>query len=560
MPSEWFGTPGSGWTAFAPEGYVEPRELSADVVVVGGGHNSLVASTYLARAGLDVLLLERLDHVGGAAVSAQTFPEHDARLSRYSYLVSLMPQALVDDLGLRLELRSRDTASYTPYERDGEAHGLLVETDAGDATRASFRELTGSDDAFEAWQAFYGEVATLADAVAPTFLRPLPRRADLGPVVDQQVWTDVVEQPLGVALERRFDDDLVRGVVGTDGLIGTFASLHDPSLAQNRCFLYHLVGNGTGEWRVPVGGMGAVTGELERVAREAGVRISTGTTVTSVHPVAEHEGLRDLDDFDPPEPAHVNLDAKDADGQLLVEAQYVLSGIAPHALDPLMWPPRPGDQEGPTRPTGSQLKINLLVSRLPRLRSGDDPAVAFAGTFHVDEAMSQVEALHAAAAQGEQPFASGELYCHTLTDRSILGPELAASEAQTLTYFGLHTPYENLLDDGAAEREYRRFLTAIDAHLAEPLEPLVLGVEVKTPADVEAALAMPGGHIFHGDLAWPWLEDDEAADSPAQRWGVATAHDRVLLCGSGARRGGAVSGIGGHNAAHALLELLGRRP
>jgi phytoene dehydrogenase-like protein len=557
MPSEWYGEPGLGWTAVAPEGYVEPRHETCDVVVVGGGHNALVAATYLARAGLDVVLLERLEHVGGAAVSARTFPEHDARLSRYSYLVSLMPRELVDDLGLDLELRSRATASYTPYERDGEARGLLVQTDEGEATRASFRALTGSDDAFEAWQAFYAEVGVLADAVAPTLLRPLPRRSDLGHVVDQQVWTDVVERPLGAALERRFDDDLVRGVVGTDALIGTFASLHDPSLVQNRCFLYHLVGNGTGEWRVPVGGMGAVTGELERVAREAGVRILTGTRVTSVRQVPAHQGLRDLDELDPPRPAYVEVQANDADGHLVLEAAHVLSGVAPHALETLL---RPGLEPEVERPSGAQLKINLLVSRLPRLRSGDDPAVAFAGTFHVDEAMSQVETLHDAASRGEQPFASGELYCHTLTDRSILGPELAATDAQTLTWFGLHTPYENLLDERAGEREYRRFLAAMDAYLAEPLEPLVLGVEVKTPADVEAALAMPGGHIFHGDLAWPWLEDDEPADSPAERWGVATARDRVLFCGSGARRGGAVSGIAGHNAAHALLEILGRSP
>lgn len=552
--SRWCGEPGSGWYASAPEETRPSREETADVVVVGGGHNALVAATYLARAGLDVVLLERLDQVGGAAVSAQAFPEHDARLSRYSYLVSLMPQALVDELGLRLELRSRPTASYTPYERAGEARGLLVETDEGDATRDSFRALTGDDIAFEAWQAFYGEVGALADAVAPTFLRPLPRRRDLGPVVDQQVWTDVVERPLGEALERRFADDLVRGVVGTDALIGTFASLHDPSQVQNRCFLYHLVGNGTGEWRVPVGGMGAVTAELERVACEAGVRILMGTQVTSVEQVEAREAC---DCGDPGDEPGVVVAATSDDGHLVVSASYALSGIAPHALDALL---EDDDVQRSARPRGSQLKINLLVSRLPRLRSGDDPAAAFAGTFHVDEAMSQVEALHAAAVGGEQPFASGELYCHTLTDRSILGPELAASEAHTLTWFGLHTPYENLLDDGAADREYRRFLTAIDAYLAEPLEPLVLGVEVKTPSDVEEALAMPGGHIFHGDLAWPWLEDDEQADGPAARWGVATAHDRILLCGSGARRGGAVSGIAGHNAAHALLELLGRRP
>jgi phytoene dehydrogenase-like protein len=103
-----------------------------DIVIVGGGHNALVAATYLARAGKDVVVLERLPHVGGAAVSAQPFEGLDARLSRYSYLVSLMPQQLIDELGLRLELRSRDTASYTPYD----GGGLLVETVAGAATEA----------------------------------------------------------------------------------------------------------------------------------------------------------------------------------------------------------------------------------------------------------------------------------------------------------------------------------------------------------------------------------------------------------------------------------------
>ncbi|WP_375002605.1 phytoene desaturase family protein [Aeromicrobium sp. CTD01-1L150] len=514
------------------------RESSqpADVTIVGGGHNALVAATYLARAGRDVLLLERLGHVGGAAVSARAFPDHDARLSRFSYLVSLMPQSLVDDLGLQLELRSRPTASFTPYERDGIARGLLVETDEGEATRASFRELTGSDEAFGAWQEFYAEVAELAEAVAPTFLEPLPRRQDLG-CVDLPIWTDVVERPLGEAIERRFTDDVVRGVVGTDALIGTFASLHEDSLVQNRCFFYHLVGNGTGEWRVPVGGMGAVTAELERVALDAGVRILTGADVVGIDP----------------DTSGVTVQWRDATGHHETRTDWVLSGVAPWVLDGLL----PDASPTQAKPSGAQFKINLLVSRLPALRSGLDPHVAFAGTFHVNEDMSQLEELHAAATRGQAPFAAGELYCHTLTDRSILGPELADSPAQTLTYFGLHTPCENLTDTESGDRAYRQFLQAIDQHLAEPLEPLVLGVEHKTPSQVEAELNMPGGHIFHGDLAWPWLEDEEQAATPAARWGVATEHPRVLVCGSGARRGGAVSGIAGHNAAHALLESFG---
>ena len=500
-------------------------ETGERVVIVGGGHNALVAATYLARAGLEVVLLERLPHVGGAAISAAVFDGLDARLSRYSYLVSLMPQRLIADLGLNLELRSRDTASYTPYD----GGGLLIETVEGEPTRSSFRDLTGSDEEFAAWQRFYAEVATVADVIAPTLLSPLPHIGELRDQVEMAIWTDLVDEPLGTAIERRFSDDLVRGVVGTDALIGTFASLHDPTLIQNRCFLYHLIGNGTGEWRVPVGGMGAVTAELERVAREAGVEIRTDTTVDRID--ARPDG------------------ATVAGHGFTLEADWVLSGVAPYVLAHLL------GEAPPAKPSGSQFKLNLLVSRLPQLTSGIDPAIAFAGTFHLGEAMTELEAAWAQAAAGALPdHAVGELYCHTLTDRSILGSDLVETEAQTLTYFGLHTPYEVLPDDAAAQRAYAQFLTAINSHLAEPIEPLILGVEHKTPAQIEEALAMPGGHIFHGDLQWPWLEEGEKPRNPAEHWGVATTRPRVLLCGSGARRGGAVSGIGGHNAAHAILD------
>ena len=496
-----------------------------DVVIVGGGHNALVAATYLARSGLDVVVLERLPHVGGAAISARPFVGLDARLSRYSYLVSLMPQQLIDDLGLRLELRSRDTASYTPYP----GGGLLVETVPSGATADSFRALTGSDDELAAWETFYDEVAGLAAVVAPTLLAPLPHIGNLRDLSDMSIWTDIVDEPLGTAIERRFSHDLVRGVAGTDALIGTFASLHDRTLVQNRCFLYHLVGNGTGEWRVPVGGMGAVTGELERVAREAGADLRTGTTVTGISATADGVVV--------------------SSGGHSITAGWALSGVAPHVLAGLL-----GD-EPPPRPSGSQFKINLLVSRLPRLTSGIDPAIAFAGTFHLGESMTELEQAWRQAASGSLPDnAAGELYCHTLTDRSILGPELDAAGAQTLTYFGLHTPYEVLPDAEAGERAYAQFVAAIDEHLVEPITPLILGVEHKTPAQIEEALSMPGGHIFHGDLQWPWLEEGERPRGPAERWGVATGHPRVLLCGSGARRGGAVSGIAGHNAAHAVLD------
>jgi len=501
------------------------------VIIVGGGHNALVASIYLAREGFTVDLLERLPQVGGAAVSAAAFDGYDARLSRFSYLVSLMPADLIAELGLELELRSRATASFTPYDSPAGPSGLLVETDEGPATQESFRTLTGGDAEFAAWQRFYAEVSTVARAVAPSFLEPLPTAAAIRDQVDPAIWADLIERPLGEAIERRFSDDLVRGVVATDALIGTFAPLHDPSLVQNRCFLYHLMGNGTGEWRVPVGGMGAVSGELERVAREAGVRIHTDCDVTSVE-------------------AHDDRVEVRGHGVELT-ADWVLSGVAPYVLSLLR-----GRDPGP-RPSGSQFKVNVLVSRLPRLRSGIDPAVAFAGTFHVGESFSDLESAYREAAAGALPSrAVGELYCHTLTDRSILGSDLAATDAQTLTYFGLHTPDAVLPDAEAGRRAFEQFIAALDAHLAEPIEPLILGVEYKTPRQIEEELAMPGGHIFHGDLQWPWIDDPQTPRLPAERWGVATDHPRILTCGSGARRGGAVSGIGGHNAAHALLDIV----
>lgn len=507
-----------------------------DVAIVGGGHNALVAATYLARAGHAVEILEARESVGGAAVSDRPFRGVDVRLSRYAYLVSLMPQALIDDLGLALGLRHRSVASCTPYEGPDGPAALLV-TDDREATRASFRALTGGDAEHDAWEAFYADAQRLVDAVAPSVLSPLPGESEVRAAVPDGVWRDLVEHPLGEMIEQRFADDLVRGVVATDALIGTFASLHEATLVQNRCFLYHVLG---GPWRVPVGGMGAVTTELARVARQAGARLSTRTRATAVEPG----------------PDGVTIHVEGPDGvPRLVRADWLLSGVAPAVLAELC-----GDAA--VRPVGSQLKLNLVVSRLPRLRSGVDPAIAFAGTFHSGEGYADLERVHATVAGGAglgqlSGPPPGEVYCHTLTDPSILSPDLAAAGAHTLTYFGLHvraddpTPREDLARDA---------VDGLESHLAEPLEPLLLMdadgmpcLEAKVPSDVEADLGMPGGHIFHGDLAWPWLP--EPGEGPAEAWGVATRYPRVLVCGSGAVRGGAVSGIAGHNAAHALLEL-----
>ncbi|MBT7925687.1 MAG: NAD(P)/FAD-dependent oxidoreductase, partial [Micrococcales bacterium] len=163
-----------------------------------------------------------------------------------------------------------------------------------------------------------------------------------------------------------------------------------------------------------------------------------------------------------------------------------------------------------------------------------------------------------------------EIYCHSLTDPSILGPDLRALGAQTLTVFALHAPHSLVANLTAAEHDAMRakleaaVISSLNSVLAEPIEDLLIldsnqkpCIETKTTRDLEEALKLPGGNIFHEPLSWPFAEDDEPLDSPAARWGVATDDPKVLICGASARRGGAVSGIGGHNAAMAALEIFG---
>ncbi|WP_190089008.1 phytoene desaturase family protein [Streptomyces melanogenes] len=516
-----------------------PAHQVYDTVIVGGGHNGLVAAAYLARAGRSVLVLERLGHTGGAAVSTRPFAGVDARLSRYSYLVSLLPRKIVDDLGLRFAVRKRTVSSYTPVVRDGRPTGLLV-GGGEERTRASFRRLTGSDAAYTAWEEFYGMTRRAAERIFPTLTEPLPTRADLRERLgDDTAWRVLFEEPIGVAVEERFDDDLVRGVVLTDALIGTFADAHDPSLAQNRCFLYHVIGGGTGDWDVPVGGMGAFTDALAGAARAAGAEIVIGHEATALRT----DGRA------------AEVDFRTEFGEGTVAARHVLVNASPEALAALTGDPAPEPAEG------AQLKVNMLLTRLPRLKDTSvDPREAFAGTFHIGEGYGELATAYAQAASGVLPTAPpSEIYCHSLTDPSILGPELAERGYQTLTLFGLHTP-ARLFAGTAEEHDKTRevlleaTLAQLDAHLAEPLADCLATdadgrpcIEAKTPLDLERELRLPGGNIFHRPLSFPYAQES------AGRWGVATAHPNVLLCGAGAVRGGGVSGIPGHNAAMAVL-------
>lgn len=509
-----------------------------DVAVVGGGHNGLVAAAYLARAGLRVRVLEKLDTVGGAAISAQAFDGVDARLSRYSYLVSLLPAQILDDLGAQVRLARRTYSSYTPNPSDGGRTGLLI------GPPSSFGAVGASSDE-AAFADFYRRCRLVTEPLWPTLTDPLIRRSEARSRVVAgggdagAAWEALVEKPVGRAIAESFSSDLVRGVVATDALIGTFADLGEESLRQNVCFLYHLLGGGVGIWDVPIGGMGAVTGALAGAARGFGADIVTGAEVLSVSPDGE-------------------VRYRVGDDEHRVAARFVLANVTPVVLAGLMGSPPP-ELEG-----GGQVKVNLMLRRLPRLRDDSVTAEqAFGGTFHINETWSQLESAYASASSGSIPDPLPcEIYCHSLADPSILSPALRESGAATLTVFGLHAPHEIQARDNDAMRIRLTdaVLASLNSVLAEPIQEVLMTdssgrpcIETKTTVDLEHALNMTGGNIFHGALRWPFAEDGAPLDSPAQQWGVATEHERILLCGSGAHRGGAVSGIGGHNAAMAVL-------
>jgi phytoene dehydrogenase-like protein len=399
-----------------------------DVVILGAGHNGLVAAAYLARTGLTVLLLEKNDYIGGATTSQKVFPDYDAQLSRYSYLVSLFPEKIIRDLGLKFELRRRATGSFTPYVKNGRHDALLLSNLSEAASRASIRALTGSETEFDQMQRFYHLSRIFAEHAWDSMLEPLMAKEEFRARFDRdeasrEAWRSLAKEPLGRAIERYLQNDLVRGLVLTDGKIGVFTHPHDPTLLQNRCFLYHLIGNKTGEWKVPVGGMGAVAKELEVVARQSGAEM-----VTRAH-------LRTLELNGKGRTVEFEINGK----QQTVDARFVLVNFGHNILAKILGETFEADRAD----EGSVFKINMLLRRLPKLKATRYPSSeAFCGTFHIDEGYEEMNLSYRQALEGRLPErVPGEVYCHTLTDDSILSPELRAQGFHTMTLFGLDTPW-----------------------------------------------------------------------------------------------------------------------
>ena len=302
------------------------------------------------------------------------------------------------------------------------------------------RELTGGDRAWDGYQALLRLEGAIAAQAWPSLLQPIRSRgywADrfTASALEREAWESFVERPLGEAIERHVQDDVLRGLLLTDGKIGVFGNAHDPSLIQNRCFLYHVIGQGTGEWRVPVGGMRTLVDGLVQRATDGHARIEENSPVLGVHDLGKRHAV-----------------VFEQDGrEHTVDADRVLVNAGPRTFARLF-----GREYAPiATDEGSVMKVNMLLRRLPRLRApGVTPAEAFAGSFHVDEGYAAMETSYRQAEAGALPdLPPFETYCHTLTDDSILSPALRADGYQTLTLFGLDAPYRLFAKDDEERKE-----------------------------------------------------------------------------------------------------------
>jgi phytoene dehydrogenase-like protein len=505
-----------------------------DATIIGAGHNGLVAACYLAMAGKSVLVIEREDAPGGASVSHQVFPDYEANLSRYSYLISLFPQRIIRELGLDLELLPRKISSYTPH---GDGGGTLIPKDDEGLLQRELDKLGPRE--WQGYRQLSAKQAAFAHLVWDSLLEPLRSRAEWERHFNQKgqrdLWRDFVERPIGELIERHVESDVLRGILLTDAKIGANTHAHDPSLLQNRTYIYHVIGNRTGDWLVPRGGMGNLTAQLVGRATSAGAQLLTGAQLLGSSHDASGSGL------------HVEHQGR----SLELRTRHLLWNATP---------PSAQDHSPTSAQEGTAFKINMLLKHLPRPKDrAVSPGQAFAGTYHIDESYSQLQASWQAATDGQIPDPlPGEIYCHTLTDPSILSPELQREGFHTLTYFGLDLPYSLFTGDNAAAKEVvvRRFMAGINRHLDTPIEGcLALDhqgepcIEAMSAVDLEAALGLPRGNIFHRPLSWFFAEQP----SEAGRYGCETDLPHVWVCGSSARRGGAVSGIPGRNAAIAIL-------
>jgi phytoene dehydrogenase-like protein len=529
-----------------------------DAIVVGAGHNGLVAAAYLARAGLRTLVLERRDRIGGTCVTEELWPGH--RVSRAAYVAGLLRPAVVAELGLAsrgLRLLRRDPSSFTPLP-DG--RGLLLGPDPALCRREIARFSSRDAEAYPRYEALLDRAARafepLLDAAPPDPARlrardlPLLARLARGAVGLRRDLTRVTRLLLAPArdtLAAWFESEPLRATLATDALIGAWAA---PSTPGTGYVLFHHVmgetGGARGVWAYVAGGMGTLSDAIADAARAAGAEIRTEAPVASIDVAGGRVRGVTLADGHSLEAPLVASCADPARTLLGLVGAAALPEAVAAELETL-------DFRSPV------VKINLALEGLPAFRGREgggsgEAGPEHCGTIHVGAAdLEALERSYAEAAAGRLP----ERPMVELTIPSALDSSLAPPGRHVASLFVQHVPPAIDRERWARERDgfADRVLALVD-EVAPGFSARVVHRDVLGPPELEDVFGLTGGNIFHGAMSLDRL----LFLRPLPGWArYRTPVDGLWLCGAGTHPGGGVMGACGRNAAREILRTIRRR-
>jgi phytoene dehydrogenase-like protein len=514
-----------------------------DAVVVGAGHNGLVAAAYLARSGRSVVVCERRHILGGACVTEELAP--GIRTSSGAYSLSLlMPEIWKElELGRRgLEVIPKDPQMFIPLP---EGDSLLIWRDPARTLEGLRRFSVREADGYERFNRFWDQIVPflrshlLSDAPPLEAVRTSAQRAGLG-----KIFRLAVESSAAEVVETFFSTDALQGAFVTQGVIGTARSPREPGTAY--VMAHHLlggVGGVDGTWGYVRGGMGSVTRAIASAAADAGVEFRVDAPVEEVLP---GEGVR-------------------LDGGEVIRARAVLSNADPKRTF-LTLLPRGAIDEGARRAIeaidtrGSVVKVNLALSELPDYVAmpGKDGGPQHRGTVEICPSVDYLERAWRQANDGgvaEEPFM--EVFCSSVVDDSLAPPG-----TYVVSCFAQYAPQVHAAGWPALREKAGDAVIATLARHAPNVPGAVVHREVLGPPDLEERFSLTGGNIFHGDI----VPGAIFGERPVPGWGggARTPVPGLYICGSGAHPGGGVMGAPGRNAAMAVLADLAaedsRRP
>jgi phytoene dehydrogenase-like protein len=522
-----------------------------DAIIIGAGHNGLVAAGYLARAGLRVLVLERRHVVGGACVTEETFPGF--KVSTAAYVNSLFHKAIVRDLrlaGYGYQVLARDPSSFTPFP-DGRS--LLMGPDP-DLTRKEIAKFSVRDA--ERYPHYEAMLERVADVVEPTLtMSPpdllKPRLRDLrtlvslgrafrrlGPGAGEAV--EILTGAARTILDRWFESEQLKATLATDAIIGAVAS---PSMPGTAYVLFHHVMGETegkrGVWGYVRGGMGGLTQALAAAARDLGATIRCEAEVARIlvrAGAAVGVALADGEEH------HAPIVASNADAR--VTFLRLLDACA-----------LPADFVAAVERIGyesASLKINVALAEVPSFLAlpGSGPGPQHRGTIHICPDQDYIERAFDDAKYG-RPSARPVLEC---TIPSVVDPTVAPPGRHLMSMFVQYAPYT--LREGSWDDQREAFADRCFDLLEEyapGFKRSVLARQVLTPLDIERTFNLTGGNIFQGAMTPSQLFAFRPVPGYAR---YRTPIRGLYLCGAAAHPGGGVMGTPGLNAAR---EILGRR-